>query len=42
MIFKQISLPIPTSEKLEKLSNNFRYGKKLKRTKNYRSNGMAV
>ena len=33
MIFKQISLPIPTSEKLEKLSNNFRYGKKLKRTK---------
>jgi hypothetical protein len=26
-------LPIPTSEKLEKLSNNFRYGKKLKRTK---------
>ena len=33
MIFKQISLPIPTSDKLEKLSNNFRYGKKLKRTK---------
>jgi hypothetical protein len=33
MIFKQISLPFPTSEKLEKLSNNFRYGKKLKRTK---------
>jgi hypothetical protein len=33
MIFKQISLPIPTSEKLEKLSNNFRYGKNLKRTK---------
>jgi len=33
MIFKQISLPIPTSDKLEKLSKNFRYGKKLKRTK---------
>ena len=33
MIFKQISLPIPTSDKLEKLSNNFRYGKKLRRTK---------
>ena len=33
MIFKQISLPIPTSEKLEKLSNNFRYAKKLKKTK---------
>jgi len=31
--WKQISLPILTSEKLEKLSNNFRYGKKLKKTK---------
>jgi len=33
MIFKQISLPVPTSDKLEKLSDNFRYGKKLRRTK---------
>jgi len=33
MIFKQISLPVPTSDKLEKLSNNFKYGKKLRRTK---------
>lgn len=31
--WKQISLPVKASDKLEKLSNNFKYGKKLKRTK---------
>lgn len=31
--WKQISLPVKASDKLEKLSNNFRYGKKLKRAK---------
>ena len=33
MIFKQISLPIPTSEKLELLSGNFKYGKQLRKAK---------
>ena len=31
--WKQISLPVKASDKLKKLSNNFRYGKKLKRAK---------
>jgi hypothetical protein len=31
--WKQVSLPVEAAEKLEKLSNNFRYGKKLKRAK---------
>jgi len=31
--WKQISLPIKASNKLKNLSNNFKYGKKLKRAK---------
>lgn len=31
--WKQISLPIKASDKLETLSNNFRYNKKLRRAK---------
>jgi hypothetical protein len=31
--WKQISLPVRTSEKLQTISDNFRYGKKLKRGK---------
>ena len=31
--WKQISLPVEAAEKLSELSTNFRYGKKLRRTK---------
>ena len=31
--FSQINLPVPASDKLKTLSNNFRYGKELKRGK---------
>ena len=31
--FSQINLPVPASDKLRNLSDNFRYGKKLKRGK---------
>lgn len=31
--FSQINLPVPASNKLKTLSNNFRYGKELKRGK---------
>jgi hypothetical protein len=31
--WKQISLPVEAAEKISKLSENFKYGKKLKRAK---------
>ena len=40
--FSQINLPVPASDKLKTLSNNFRYGKELKGGKSRRSHGLAI